>query len=103
MIHAPAVIGEMEALTGEARAASVQATTDVDSLTMPFVELHSRVSDGDPATLKVISQVARVVARRLAAMDQKIADILREGQGKDTVRVSDLQDFQQQLADEWTV
>lgn len=99
-ISAPAVIGEMEALTGEQRAASVRAETDVAGLALPFATFHARIADGDPATLKVVHQMSRVLARRLAAMDHKLAELELQS---DVVRIGDLHAFQQKLLDEWTV
>jgi len=99
VIHAPAVIGEMELLTGDVRSASVRARTEVEALMVEFGAVQSRLDDGDPATLKVFYQIARVLAYRLAAMDKKIAEIQVNGDA----RFDDLHAFQQKLVKEWTV
>lgn len=99
-LQAPAVIGEMEALTGERRAANVRVVTPVRALALDFATFQKRVDDGDPATLKVVFQIACVLARRLAMMDRKLAEL-----GDDTpaaVAIGDLRTFQRKLADEWT-
>lgn len=99
-IQAPAVIGEIEMLTGDRRAASVKSLTEVRALEMPYDALEQRIADGDPATLKVFFQIGRVLARRLAAMNEKIAEL---GRRSSEVRLDDLQAFQQQLVNEWTL
>ena len=99
-IRAPAVIGEMEALTGDRRAASVRCRGHVRALSMGFEELHQRLLDGDPATLKVFFQIARVVAHRLAVMNKKLAEI---GNSVSTGVVDDLRVFHEQLINDWTL
>ena len=99
-IRAPAVIGEIEALTGETRAASVRSQGPVHALSMTFEDLHNRLLDGDPATLKVFFQIARVVAHRLSVMNKKLAEI---GSSVSTGAVDDLRIFHEQLINDWTV
>jgi CRP-like cAMP-binding protein len=98
-IAAPAVVGELEALTGGPRAANVRARTPVRLLEMGFECLRERFQRGDPATLKVFFHTARVIARRLIAMNEKFAE-LQHGPG---ARYHDLRDFQEKLLNEWTV
>lgn len=97
-IGPPAVIGEMEILTDQPRTASVEAVTNVRAMSMPFEILRDRIKDGDPATLKVMFAVARVLAHRLAAMDHKLESLV---EGK-TMRKEELQDFKRKLFTDWT-
>ena len=92
LLRPPAVIGEMELLTGEPRAATVEAKTEVSALMMPFDLVLARVKDGDVGTLKVIYTISRVLAHRLAAMDHKLAELPRR---------EDLADFRRNLLTDW--
>jgi CRP-like cAMP-binding protein len=98
-MQAPAVIGEIEMLTGDPRAASVKSLSEVRALEVRYDVLRRRIEDGDPATLKVFFQIGRVLACRLAAMNKKIAEL---GQKSSKVRLDDLHAFQQKLVNEWT-
>lgn len=98
-IQAPAVIGEIEMLTGDPRAASVKSLNEVRALEVRYEVLRRRIADGDPATLKVFFLIGRVLAHRLAAMNKKIAEL---GQKSSKVRLDDLHAFQQKLVNEWT-
>ena len=100
VLRSPAVIGEMEMLTGSPRSASVRAKTELRALLIDFDVLQRRIQDGDPATLKVFYQIARVLAHRLAAMNEKMAELR---QLPEIARIDDLHAFQQQLVNEWTV
>jgi CRP/FNR family transcriptional regulator, cyclic AMP receptor protein len=98
VISAPAVVGELEALTGGSRAANVCARTETRLLEMSFDRLRERFQSGDPATLKVFFHTARVIARRLIAMNEKFAELLHAPDA----RHHDLRDFQEKLLNEWT-
>jgi len=98
VIAAPAVVGELEALTGGPRAANVRTRTPARFLEMGFDRLRTRFQAGDPATLKVFFHTARVIARRLIAMNEKFAEL----QQTPGARHHDLRDFQEKLLNEWT-
>lgn len=98
-VTAPAVLGEMEFLTGEPRSASVVARSNVKTLEIPFEALRVRLTDGDPGTLKVFYNVATVLAHRLAAMDKKLSEV-----ADDTPeRTADLVAFHNKLYGEWNI
>lgn len=99
VIAAPAVVGELEALTGGPRAANVRTRTAARLLAMGFDRLRERFQAGDPATLKVFLHTARVIARRLIAMNEKFAEL----QHAPDERFHDLRDFQEKLLNEWTI
>lgn len=98
VITAPAVVGELEALTGGPRAANVRARTSARFLEIGFDRIRERFQAGDPATLKVFFHTARVIARRLIAMNEKFAEL----QHQPEARFHDLRDFQEKLLNEWT-
>lgn len=98
-LSAPAVLGEMEFLTGKPRSASALTITEVRTLSIPFEALQARVDDGDPATLKIFYNVATVVAHRLAEMDKKLSEIELE----QPERTADLESFHRKIFEDWNV
>jgi CRP-like cAMP-binding protein len=98
VLKAPAIVGELEALTGGPREANVRARRPSRLLEMSFEVLRGRFQQGDAATLKVFFYTARVLASRLAAMNRKFAEI----QDSPGVRHHELRDFQEKLLNEWT-
>ncbi|MEM7051493.1 MAG: cyclic nucleotide-binding domain-containing protein [Acidobacteriota bacterium] len=97
VLQAPAVVGEMEALTGDRRAASVRSREETLALVLPCATLRQRFHRGDPATLQIFLQITQVLARRLTAMNEKFVELQQTG-----APVRDLQRFQQKLFSEWT-
>ena len=98
-LSAPAVLGEMEFLTGAPRSASVITRGTVRTLEIPFDALRARVGDGDPGALKVFYNVATVLAHRLAAMDKKLSEVALET----PERTADLVAFHNKLFGEWNI
>lgn len=99
ILTAPAVLGEMEFLTGNPRTATVTAVDDVRALTIGFEALRTRVSDGDPATLKVFYNVATVLASRLAEMDKKLSEL----ELAEPSTTADLVAFHRKIFEDWNV
>lgn len=98
-LQAPAVVGELEFLSGQPRTASVRALTIVRGLAIPFDRFLERLEEGDTATIRVFFNTAQVIARRLEAMDRKFAELERQGPG---ARFDELKSFQRKLMNEWT-
>lgn len=98
-LSAPAVLGEMEFLTGSPRSATVTALGPVRALAISFENLTSRVDDGDPATLKVFYNVSTVLANRLAAMDKKLSEI----EMAEETHTADLVAFHRKIFEDWNV
>jgi CRP-like cAMP-binding protein len=98
-LEAPAVVGEMELLTTQPRAATVQALTHTRLLSIGFDALRSRMDDGDPAALKLVANLARVLATRLNAVNQKLVDI---EEGRCEARSGELRAFQTKLFSDWS-
>ena len=99
LVKAPAFLGELEFLTDEPRSASVRAVSKVECLTMSYQNLQARIKDGDAATLKVIYNIARVLAHRLSAMDGKLREIEL---GNSRPRSEELHEFKMKLFGEWS-
>jgi CRP-like cAMP-binding protein len=94
-----AIFGEMELLTEQPRVASVRAESDVKVWSMTFDAFRSRVSHNDPATLKVVFNVTRILATRLASTVENLAAMEN---GKTGLRSEDLRDFRRKLFSDWT-
>ena len=74
-MRAPAVVGELELLTGTPRVASVRAHTDAEIVAIPQEGVEARVEDGDTAVLKMMFAISRMVAARLVALTEKFIEI----------------------------
>jgi len=94
-----AVFGEMELLTDEPRVASVRAVTDVKVWGLQFETLRERIRDNDTAALKVMFNVARILALRLKAMVDKLVELEN---GSVEMRSEDLRNFRRKLFSDWT-
>lgn len=96
-LSAPAVVGEMEFLTGQPRNANVTVVEAASVLALPFARLRERIDAGDPSQLRVMFNIATVIADRLGKMVQMLAQV---AQG--TPRAEELADFKRKLFSEWT-
>jgi CRP-like cAMP-binding protein len=99
LLTAPAVVGEMEFLTRDSRAACVRARTPVHGLAVDFDDFFHRLQAGDPASLRVFFHISQILARRLAAMNQKFAELDQRDPG---ARFDEMREFQQKLMTDWT-
>jgi CRP-like cAMP-binding protein len=96
---APAIVGEMEMLTELPRTADVYAKTTVDGIAIEIATFRERLADGDTAALKVVRNIAPVVAHRLSALVRRIVEI--------DVRLApnsqlDLAQFRSKLFSDWS-
>ena len=99
-IAAPAVVGEMELLTGQTRTATVSCATKATLLAVPYDALRERIADADPAALKLMAHVAKVLALRLTRMTEKFAEI---DANAPPARRAELLEFRKTLFTDWTV
>jgi CRP-like cAMP-binding protein len=100
VIEAPAVLGEIEALAGGSRAANVRAKTEVRACTLDTRQFYERIDAGEPGAHKLLLRLARVLAKRLSAMNQKFTELDKRPK---PVRNDELRDFQRKLFSEWSV
>jgi CRP-like cAMP-binding protein len=98
-ISAPAILGEMEFLTGMPRTASVRTLSDVTLLGISFEALRSRVGNGDPGTLQLFVALSEILARRLTRTTEMLAEL--EAAVPSPHR-HELQDFRSKLLSEWS-
>lgn len=95
----PAIVGEMELLTERPRVASVRAVTDVTVAAIPFDALRMQIRDGDTATLKVMFNVAKIIAGRLETINDKLSEIETR---TDERQSQELRAFQKKLFSDWS-
>lgn len=98
-LRAPAVVGELELLTGLPRTASVRAHTDAEIVAIPQEGVEARVDDGDTAVLKMMFAISRVIAVRLVALNEKFIEIEANC---GPARSDELRAFRTKLFSEWT-
>ncbi len=99
-LSAPAVVGELELLTGQKRTANVRAASPSRVLWLAHDNVAARIQEGDTAVLQVIYGIARVTAARLVAMSAKFAELESKG---DTAGSRELRDFRQKLFSDWSL
>ena len=98
-ISAPAVLGEMEFLTGKPRTASVCALSDVKLLGISFEALRGRMANGDPSTLRLFVYLSRVLARRLTQTTEMLGELEA---AVPRAQRRELQDFRAKLMSDWS-
>lgn len=88
-----AAIGEMSLLAGDApRSASAIAASDARVLKLASARFARLLGSDDIAALKIIFNLAQVMARRLQLLDEKVVDLMDQGKRKE-----ELADFQRIL------
>jgi CRP-like cAMP-binding protein len=99
-IEAPTVVGEMGLLTEPRAAASVEARTRVEAHGMDRDRFLEMLDDDSPAACKVVYEIGRTLADRMARTNESIAEIIGqlEGGGETT----DFEIFHDRLIREWS-
>jgi CRP/FNR family transcriptional regulator, cyclic AMP receptor protein len=99
-IEAPTVVGEMGLLTEPRAAASVEARTPIEAYSLDRDRFLEMLDDDSPAACKVVHEIGRTLADRMAKTDDTIADILSRFEG--TAGATDFEIFQDRLIREWS-
>ena len=99
-IEAPTVVGEMGLLTEPRAAASVEAMTMVEAHGVGRDRLLEMLDADSPAACKVIYEIGRTLAARMARTDEAIADII--GQLEEDEEATDFEVFQDRLIRDWS-
>lgn len=87
------VLGEMSLIAGDAaRSASAVASTDARLLKISSAKFQALLAEDDRAALKIIRNLAQVMARRLTLMGEKVVELSNQGKKKE-----ELADFQRIL------
>lgn len=88
-----AAIGEMSLLSGDSpRSATATAAADTRLLKLASARFARLLGSDDVAALKIIFNLAQVMARRLHLLDEKVVDLMDKGKRKE-----ELADFQRIL------
>jgi CRP-like cAMP-binding protein len=100
-IEAPTIVGEMGLLTEPRAAASVEARTPIQAYAIDRDSFLERLDEDSPAACKVVHEIGRTLANRMARTNETIADII--GQLEDAGgEATDFDVFQDRLIREWS-
>ena len=76
-LEAGAAVGEMSLIVeGEKRSANAYAQSDVTLIKLPAAGFQKLLAHNDPGALKVVHNLAKVMSRRLALINDKLVDTL---------------------------
>nr|MBA2713079.1 cyclic nucleotide-binding domain-containing protein [Rubrobacteraceae bacterium] len=75
-IEAPTVVGEMGLLTEPRAAASVEAVTRVEAHGVGRDKLLELLDEDSPAACKLVYEIGRTLAERLAATNATVAEVI---------------------------
>ncbi|MGH3089211.1 MAG: cyclic nucleotide-binding domain-containing protein [Rubrobacteraceae bacterium] len=96
-MSAPTVVGEMGLLTEPKAAASVVARTSVEAHGIKREDFLSMLDENSMAACKVVHEIGKTLAERMAKTDESISGILSRLETRDL----DLDVFQDSLMREW--
>ena len=99
-IEAPTVVGEMGLLTEPRAAASVEAITQIEAQGIDRDRFLEMLDADSPAACKVIYEIGRTLAARMARTDASIADIIAELE--EAGEATDFEVFQDRLIRDWS-
>jgi CRP/FNR family transcriptional regulator, cyclic AMP receptor protein len=101
-IRAPSVVGEMGLLTEPRAAASVEASTPVDAYGIDRDSFLEMLDADSPAACKVVYEIGRTLASRMARTDESIAGIIAQLESAGVDDFTDFEVFQDRLIREWS-
>lgn len=94
------VVGERGLLGRTAASATVRSKSRVEAVRIPREAFYDMISEGRPAAFKLAYRISRLLARRLARLDDEVIKAIREMERKGD---TDLDVFRDRLITEWTV
>jgi CRP/FNR family transcriptional regulator, cyclic AMP receptor protein len=101
-IEAPTIVGEMGLLTEPRAAASVEARTPIEAYGIDRDRFLEMLDDDSPAACKVVHEIGRTLAGRMARTDETIANIIGRLEGTGAAEAMDFEIFQDRLIREWS-
>ena len=100
-VEAPSVVGEMGLLTEPRAAASVEAATKVEAHGIDRDRLLEMLDADSPAACKLVYEIGRTLAERMAATDQTVVEVIDHLERVDA-GPEDPDIFRDQLIQEWS-
>ena len=94
------VVGERGLLSDGEASATVRASGEVKAIKVPRETFRAMIREGRPAAYKLAYRIARILAERLARLDQEVVEAVREIEHRGE---TDLEVFRDKLITEWTV
>src|SRR5215217_1673370 len=101
-IEAPTVVGEMGLLTEPRAAASVEARTRVEAYCIDRDRFLEMLDEDSMAACKVVYEIGRALANRMAGTDGTIAELIARLEGGESGETTDFEIFQDRLIQEWS-
>ncbi len=100
-VAAPTVVGEMGLLTEPRAAATVEAVTPVEAYGIDRDRLLQMLDDDAPAACKLVYEIGRTLAERMAKTDSTVAEVIaRLEDTRPATGEADL--FHDRLARDWS-
>jgi CRP/FNR family cyclic AMP-dependent transcriptional regulator len=99
---APTVVGEMGLLTEPRATASVRARTAIVAYGIDRDRFLEMLDADSPAACKVIYEIGRTLAARMAKTDESIAGIIAQLENAGIDDFADFEVFQDRLIREWS-
>ena len=100
-VEAPTVVGEMGLLTEPRATASVEAATGVEAHGIERDRLLEMLDADSPAACKLVYEIGRTLAERMAATDRTVVEVIDRLEKADA-GPTDLDVFRDQLVHEWS-
>ena len=101
-IEAPTVVGEMGLLTELRAAASVEVTTRVEAHGVDRDALLEMLDADSPAACKLVYEVGRTLAERMAATNETVAEVISRLESTHAGGFGDVDVFRDQLVRDWS-
>jgi len=101
-VEAPTIVGEMGLLTEPRATASVQARTPVEAYGIDRDRFLEMLDADAPAACKVVYEIGRTLAGRMARTDESIAGIIAHLERAGADYFTDFEIFQDRLIREWS-
>jgi CRP/FNR family transcriptional regulator len=101
-LRAPTVVGEMGLLTEPRATASVRARTGIVAYGIDRDRFLEMLDADSPAACKVVYEIGRTLAARMARTDESIAGIIAQLENAGNDDFADFEVFQDRLIREWS-
>jgi CRP/FNR family cyclic AMP-dependent transcriptional regulator len=102
VLEAPTVIGEMGLLSEPCSAATVTVREPVEAHAITRESFLEKLESGSPAAYKVVHEIGRTLAERMAATDDSIAGVIGQIKESSPGKPRDFDLLRSKLAEEWS-